>query len=403
MTLLQRTNQRQVLRNLALAFAAMVMAYVVPLFFRWVQYLDGKLSPSRIEIPTLVFWPIAFSISTAVFAALQIARHPMLSKSAAEWVIAAGWDGKRPIAAMDTQLTWLECLVVVAFGIVECIATGGLSIFCVLSWLGVRTVMIADSVYRNDQQLAVFFVILLWLSSLVVLWFLPALVVGLAVLITVCLEQGLRRASAKWAPRAMLVDSAELPRFKKKNSEARWNLLGWHLRPEIGTKDPRPNRITTVSLVVLTSVWSFAICYLPGQVLGQLFKVDVEVIRPYLERISVVCAALPVAGVFLMRLAWFNPFRWYPSPGIRSRIAQRRLIVWSYDQFWLLLLAVILMAGASLMLDLWFPAQVSLSCGLAVLLLIRLCPNPVQWQLTSAASLVTVWEGDVRNTNRRQR
>ena len=128
MTLLQRTNQRQVLRNLALAFAAMVMAYVVPLFFRWVQYLDGKLSPSRIEIPTLVFWPIAFSISTAVFAALQIARHPMLSKSAAEWVIAAGWDGKRPIAAMDTQLTWLECLVVVAFGIVECIATGGLSI-----------------------------------------------------------------------------------------------------------------------------------------------------------------------------------------------------------------------------------------------------------------------------------
>ena len=104
------------------------------------------------------------------------------------------------------------------------------------------------------------------------------------------------------------------------------------------------------------------------------------------EALSVLVASGIIAVFLVQRAIGLDLTRWWPAPGIRSRIVRRRPFVWAYDRG-LLLFGVALFFLSVLLFDEFHPVWIGLAAGVSVLLIQRLDPNPAKWQLTAPAEM----------------
>lgn len=384
MNAFDRSILRRTLWHLLLSLLVLVTISFVAVLFNIADYFDGSRTPGQIAAVGRLPWTIAVSLAAAAFSALQLRHHPLLSRQTAQWMIAAGWDGQQGVNGLCDRLHWSECLAVACFAATESSIQGTVSVLSLISWLSVRTLSFRGALWQHGEKWSMYGICFLgMLAAHFYQW--PVVMPGLVLTVAVLLEQSQRRATLRWADRALETDTRLRPRLTVSESSQQRSLLIYQLRPDLA--DPRPGAAESLLIAGLVALWSYVwtsqiMRWVPLEQLGEYSE-----LRRFLWQISAPVSAVPLIFLLVRRLSWFNVFRWNPSPGLRSRFLQRRILVWRYDASLLPFLLVGILMGVSALLPVGMPLQMAIFGGLCTLLLSRFGPNPADWQLTASATL----------------
>jgi hypothetical protein len=211
------------------------------------------------------------------------------------------------------------------------------------------------------------------------------------------LEKYQRSATIQRCWGAVSLDELSRPTVARSlNSDSTKLIFSWH-GSRRGVLDPRPalqDALWTAS-VMAAGVFCCAM-HVEGIPTGEL--------QERLSGLPWFRKALPIGAVTIWRPSWLSPAKWYPHPGVIGQTAHGRLIVRSYDRALFSHLLSFAFGGASLLLNLWFPLQITVCIWLCYVLLLRLGPNSAEWEFTADASLLNsaAHSGSRQNNCKRQ-
>ncbi len=335
-------------------------------------------------------------VSGALFGILQLRHdHPWWASDLAKWLILAGWDGRSRPMHLSTTLTGIEVTGALLLAVPESLIQGDLSAGSVLGWAAARVIVLSTRGSTAPQWLYP-----VWLMGLISTMFLfqPFPMICLAGLTIFLLERIQRRQLAVWAKDSLLSDVESLPSFDKSSNETRLNS---RIMQTVHVVDTRPSSKDAIwhAVLSLTFVASVATNLLLTLTAQNSMPSGMESSEQVI--IFTMFTAFAACSVFVLRrLHRFDLASWWPDPGIRNRIAQRRPFVWEYDQ-------VLVSTGGPLLVGILIlyawpnPVTATAVCGICVYLQERLGPDPAVWQLTAPARMLRPAEQNSPTTKRK--
>jgi len=313
-----------------------------------------------------------------------------------DWALCAGWDGRSTIDGFATRLHWIEIAMVVLLSLGEALLLRRFALGTMVGWITIRLFVLWFYLPLRSQSRLVPVAAILIPLGVAFSEIVPFSVGCLAAAVWI-LEKSQRNATVQWCWDSLSFDELSRPTAARSlNSKGTKLLFPWYgTKPE--THDPRPTLPDALWTASVVAAWAFC-CAM------HVVRIPPGELQDRLSALPWFLAAFPIGAVTIWRLSWFSLAKWYPHPGIISRIAHRRLIVWSYDRALFSHVLPFGIAGASLLLNLSFPLQITVSIWLYCFLILRLGPNPAEWELTADATLLNAeaQRGGRQNIRKRQ-
>ncbi len=348
-----------------------------------VMYVLGALRSSHLPGQRIL---MAFAAG-GVFALLQLrANHPWCRKELAAWCLLAGWDGRRPICQLAIRLHVAEVIAVGCLVAIESFVAGQPAVMSLIGWSVTRCVVLSVIGAIEGRQLSI-----AWVTGLVGLVLISEpLATGIVLTVAVLLfERVHSRALIEWVRVASMQNPTEQLRNSLTESPAAVSKLDPRFAQEYDLEDLRPEfpaAAWTTGMIALTSI---SLMVFVRRLLASAWSVDYELSAA--ANVSAVVVGLggvvPVVIMFYWRAENFQLVRWWPSPGIRSRLARRRFLIWRYDCGWLSFIAPVCL-GTSVLPDPFNPVSTVIVLAAMAMLIQCLGPNPVKWQLTAPAAMI---------------
>ena len=337
-----------------------------------------------------------YSTATLIFVAINMSRrHLMGDSGAVSWLAIHGWQGDYDQAPQRGLLPFTELFGILAVSTaVETMAPRSL-IFIPMVWSMARAYFAMQQFFLDRPYTLCAIVVLyasvplsvhsVWIAAVLLLMATVLSEVTAASLIRSHVESLVNRDISFAAPprtnRLRTVASGR-QNSNENQKDVRWS-PSWALRPDV--EDHRLSR--PVALTAAATVGWTVHCVL-SLVENGLRRLSAH--EPWMTSGIAMVLLLPLVILgFIRRVEWYSADRWGSRCGLRARVHLLRPIVWSWDRFWVMSLSPAMLPAACLFqLTLQLPSLMAGLIGfLAALLLMRLGPSPVEWQLTSDARL----------------
>ena len=332
-------------------------------------------------------WVAMFFCAGALLTWLQLrSNHPAVSPEIARWFFSTGWNGQQRISGFCIHLHGWEIAAVVLLIIGETVLTWSLSAGALLGWVIMRLLVLGICLPTEGLENRLILVAIILLAAIsfyhIPIVFFVCIAVGIWLL-----EIQQRESMVQWADRVLALDATVIGDRLKPRAHKTVPMVPWQdLHPVV--HDPRPKMLSAALISVCVAAWSFCLAFQTDRYLIEHHSLGEFDRSRDLQEMVKVLGLMPVVGIVVWRISWFNPFKWYPSPGLFTRFLTRRPFVRTYDLIVLSLIVPLAVMGVLLTQNVWQPVQLALAGGVTSFLLLTLGPDPVNWQLTSNAELL---------------
>lgn|GEM_PF-2857724 len=196
-------------------------------------------------------------------------------------------------------------------------------------------------------------------------------------------------ALVEWVRIASMQDEADRLRNRLTESPNTVSRLDPRFAQEFDLEDRRPGFLTAMWTAGMIALTSMSLMVFVRRLLESVWSADYEfsIDGDVSAFVAVFAGVVPIFILIYWRMENFQLLRWWPSPGVRSRLVRRRLICWGYDCGWLTFIASVC-PGIWLFPEPFNPVTTAAVLAAMAMLIECLGPNPVKWQLTAPAAMI---------------